>query len=486
MRITNNMLVNNLLSNVNKNLVNMSKMQEQLSSGKRVQSASDDPVAASKIIKYKTDLSENAQYERNTSDALSWLETTESTMMDINKVLQRAREAAVKAANGTNTDEDVEKIASELEQLKKQIIMDGNFSFAGRYVFSGYHTEEKLFNEDGTYAVGLTDVDIKSPPIKQYQIGVGEDIQISTNGLDLFGSIAETGAFVDSMPSGKNTDSALIKKSEMTIELELDIDHSLAGAITFEFNGDNYDVDMTSLDLSAIDVNDPVQVAAAQTTIIDSVKNAEIPPATGTLLDSVVDVSFNDAGELVISAKNNGDFSISQVSATGFKDRDGGGLVIEGASTALIGDSIATASNQTEMLIGFDPTLDHSGSQITYEIDGVNYDVVMTNLDLSDVDPSVQTEVELARSKILDSIKNAEANPPTIPQTTISDTADVFFTDKNQLVIRAKNYDDTSMSQVSATGFYEKNGTGTPVVILAVETGGISNVSNAVLVADNA
>lgn len=481
MRITNNMLVNNLISNVNKNLVNMSKMQDQLASGKKVHSASDDPVAASKIIKYKTDLAEYAQYERNTNDALSWLETTESTMMDINKVLQRAREIAVKGSNGTNTDEDVEKIGQELEQLKKQLIMDGNFSFAGRYVFSGYHTEEELFNKDGTYKIGMTDIDLNNPPIKKYQIGVGEDIQISTNGLDIFGSVAETGVFVETMPSGKDTDEALIRQSQLTIDLSLDMDHS-ALPITFEFDGNNYELDMTSLDLSSLDMNDPAQVEAAKATIISAVNDAQIVPATtpATKLSSVVDVSFNDDNELVIKSKENGNFSLSQVSATGFKDRDSGGLSVEASIASVTGDTIATESKQSELIINFDTNIDYSNSSITYEVNGVNYDLDMSGLDLSTVDNTVDTEVQEARNKIIDAIKNAVANPATVPQTKLLDTADVYFTDMNQLAIRSKEYGAITISQVSSDGFKENND------ILVVDAGGISDVSNSALVANRA
>ena len=61
MRVTNNMLVNTLLRNVNNNLSTMQKKQDQLSTGKRVSRPSDDPVAVSKIIKYKTDINELKQ-----------------------------------------------------------------------------------------------------------------------------------------------------------------------------------------------------------------------------------------------------------------------------------------------------------------------------------------------------------------------------------------------------------------------------------------
>lgn len=317
MRVTNNMLVNNLVSNVNRNLVNMSKKQDQLATGKKVHTASDDPVAASKIIKYRTDIAEYGQYERNTSDALSWLETTESTMMDINKVLQKARELTVKAANGTSTGDDIKKIGDEMRQLKNQIIMDANFSFAGRYVFSGYNTQEKLFNDDGTYKIGMTDIDINNPPTTRYQIGVGEEIKISTNGIDLFGYIPEEGPFVEKMPNELSADGIQSTKAEFKGDFSLNSDYT-GTQITIDVDGQTYDLDMSNLDLSWVDTTKVSDVNSAKAIITAALKNAPANPVTvpQTKLSDSVDVYYDENDKLVLRSKNYGVVSISQTSGT--------------------------------------------------------------------------------------------------------------------------------------------------------------------------
>ena len=58
MRMTNNLLIHNMLWNMNNNLVTMSEKQNQLSTGKRISKASDDPVGTTKIIKIKSDIVE--------------------------------------------------------------------------------------------------------------------------------------------------------------------------------------------------------------------------------------------------------------------------------------------------------------------------------------------------------------------------------------------------------------------------------------------
>ena len=138
MRITNNMLISNMLSSMQNNLSRTSRFQNQLATGKKISKPSDDPIVASKSLKLRTDVAEIAQYKRNTEDATSWMEITENSISQIGEALQRTRELTVQATNGTNTPDDMKKILSEVEQLKAQTTQLANATYAGRYVFSGY------------------------------------------------------------------------------------------------------------------------------------------------------------------------------------------------------------------------------------------------------------------------------------------------------------------------------------------------------------
>lgn len=361
MRITNNMMVNSLIYNVNKNLSNMTKMQDQLATGKKVHTASDDPVAAAKIIKYRTDLSEYSQYERNTEDAMSWLETSESSMMDINSVLQRARELTVRAATGTNTDEDVKKIGDELKQLKKQLIMDGNFSFAGRYVFSGYHTEEPLFDENGNFNIGVTDIDINNPPETRYQIGVGEEIKISTNGLNLFGYVADTGVYVDKMANGSSTNGVASNRAEFKGDFILNNDYTSGGQISLDIGGQGYNLDMTNLDLSWVDTSKIADTTSAKQTIVSAIQNAPASPATSpqTSISDVADVYFDENDKLVIRSKNYSPVSISQTSGTSL-----------GLTQDVAGNSVGQASISTPIILDSEVGTNFDGKEFAVTING--------------------------------------------------------------------------------------------------------------------
>lgn len=145
MRITNNMLTSNFKNYISNNLNSLSKYQEMVSSGKKIKLPSDDPVISIKSSRLRTDLNEIKQYKKNCEDANSWMSLTEETVGQIGDYMQRARELTLQAANGTLETQDRQKIKSEISNLKQGIVDMLNTSYAGRYIFAGYRTNEKPF-----------------------------------------------------------------------------------------------------------------------------------------------------------------------------------------------------------------------------------------------------------------------------------------------------------------------------------------------------
>ncbi|KPU26432.1 flagellar hook protein FlgL [Caloranaerobacter sp. TR13] len=195
MRITNNMLISNMMRNLNNNLKKMDKIQKKLSSGKNFQLPSDDPIGVSRSLKLNTDIAKIEQYKRNLDDAVSWLEITESAVAEVEDVLQRARELTVQAANGTNGKDDLKMISAEIGQLKGQLINIANTTYAGRYIFSGYKTDTPLVDENGKFK--LTNYEVGagtfSPhvlgknEISNYNVGIADKIAVNVVGVKVFG-----------------------------------------------------------------------------------------------------------------------------------------------------------------------------------------------------------------------------------------------------------------------------------------------------------
>ena len=136
MRITNNMIVNSYLTSFNSALERQNKLQEQLSDGKAIHRASDDPVRAVRSLKYNTNLAENVQFDQNVKDATSWMETTDSAISEMNSIMTRARELVV-SADGTKSPDSIQAIGKELDGLIDAAVSIGNTQIGDRYLFAG-------------------------------------------------------------------------------------------------------------------------------------------------------------------------------------------------------------------------------------------------------------------------------------------------------------------------------------------------------------
>ncbi len=157
MRITNKMMTNNMMSNINKNKLNMNSLEEQYSSGKKIQKPSDDPIIAVRALKLRTNLSELTQYyEKNIPDAKNWMDVSESALTTVNDVLSQINTYCVQGSTDTLTPKDRSYIAENLGQLKQQIYQEGNTNYAGRYVFTGYKTDSSLLFEDSSSTISYT------------------------------------------------------------------------------------------------------------------------------------------------------------------------------------------------------------------------------------------------------------------------------------------------------------------------------------------
>ena len=208
MRITNNMLINNMVYNLNQNLKTMENLQYQLATRKKFRVPSDDPIGASKSLKFSTDISKLTQYKRNAEDAMSWLDDTEAAMAEINKVLKRAYELSVQTANGTYEGEDLIMVREEIEQLKEHLLQIANTTYAGRHIFNGYNTDKPLLIKDNGEIVYNTE--LKQDEIFQYNVGLAEKIEINTIGIKVFGVVQAGNYEYDVDVNNPSTKPALI------------------------------------------------------------------------------------------------------------------------------------------------------------------------------------------------------------------------------------------------------------------------------------
>ncbi len=146
MRITTKMMHNTSLRNLNINKLRQEKLTNQMSTGKKITRPSDDPVIAIRSLKLNSSLDKIDQYyEKNASDALSWLELTESALSTVNDILTNdIRKNIIDAKSSYKTVEDREAVITHLRKAMEEIYATGNSDSGGRSIFTGYRTDMPL------------------------------------------------------------------------------------------------------------------------------------------------------------------------------------------------------------------------------------------------------------------------------------------------------------------------------------------------------
>ena len=152
MRVSDKMRQTTMLTNLNKNRSELTELQNQAASQKKVTKPSDDPTGVAKIMHNKSELKKLDQFDRNIFYARTFLESTESTLSQLGEAIVRAKELAVQAASDTNAGMPREMIGSEVTQLYNSVVELSNRKFGDRYLFSGFKTTDAPFDSDGRYA----------------------------------------------------------------------------------------------------------------------------------------------------------------------------------------------------------------------------------------------------------------------------------------------------------------------------------------------
>ena len=137
MRVTNQMMSTSYLKDLNRNLNNLNTLQTQLTTGKEINKASDNPFKTARIMQMYSDISANKQYNENIKDTISWLDTTDTALNQLGSTSQRIRELMVSSGNAIYGSDEKKAIKNEINQLINQTAQILNTNFDGKYIFGG-------------------------------------------------------------------------------------------------------------------------------------------------------------------------------------------------------------------------------------------------------------------------------------------------------------------------------------------------------------
>lgn len=201
MRISTTQFYEVTTQNYQRNYANVVKTGEEVSSGIKLNTASDDPVGAARVLQLQQQNSMLAQYKTNIGIINTNTVNSETALSSIISSMQKARELIVSAGNGSYTDADRTSTANELQQLQSQILglmntQDSN----GQYIFSGSKSSTPPYsmNADGTYTYNgdQTTVDLA--------VGDGLKLASNTTGFQAFEKAVNTTRTSSTVSNGPN------------------------------------------------------------------------------------------------------------------------------------------------------------------------------------------------------------------------------------------------------------------------------------------
>jgi len=215
MRITDAMLAGKVINSINESKTRLGELQTILSTGKKVNKPSDDPLRISSMFNFKKELEEIDQYLKNTETATTWIDLTCQTLTQVSGILNSARVIALRESNATATSQSRAASAQEVRNLREQLLNLANTSFGGRYLFSGTRTLTQPFTEDGTYQGDDGEI--------QIQIEDSQIIAVNAPGSVVFQGDEDIFAVLSDL------EMALTNNDTRAISSQIErIDHSLA------------------------------------------------------------------------------------------------------------------------------------------------------------------------------------------------------------------------------------------------------------------
>jgi len=149
MRVTQRILTDRVMQNLNRITSRILRVQDILSSGKSLRSPSDDPVRFNRVLDLRTTLVKLDRYTTNVEDAVDWLNVVDVSLAQVGNVLQEIRQLAVQGANGTLTQEDRNTIAARIEEALKELLETANAQSGGKHLFGGTQTLTVPFTMEG-------------------------------------------------------------------------------------------------------------------------------------------------------------------------------------------------------------------------------------------------------------------------------------------------------------------------------------------------
>lgn len=223
MRVSERMLFNSVMNRLQRQTATLLKAGEQVSSGKKINRPSDDPIGQAQVLNFEKSLATADQHLRNINQIESFLSVSESALQTIQNRLLRTRELAVQMANATNTAADRANAAREVRQIYDQLVEVANTTHGGQYIFAGNKVSTKPFVSQGEY-IGTS----VSLPVS-VTAAVNDSMTVTVDGLSSTVTIAAgtytTGAQVAAAVQTAINGDTNFQNAGISVSVKFDTDH---------------------------------------------------------------------------------------------------------------------------------------------------------------------------------------------------------------------------------------------------------------------
>lgn len=185
LRITQNSMNRTQMAGLNTSLGRLQQTQEQLTTGKRLNRPSDDPVGTVSALRFRAEQSQLAQFGNNINDGLDRLTAADDALTQTGKLTQRIRVQTLTALNGTQGPDERRAIAAEIRELRAGLLQQANSKYADQPLFGGTTPEDNAFDPaTGEFQGNTLPVlrNISEAPGSAGQLNVGVD------GMTAFGT----------------------------------------------------------------------------------------------------------------------------------------------------------------------------------------------------------------------------------------------------------------------------------------------------------
>ncbi|MGY1699028.1 flagellar hook-associated protein FlgL [Geodermatophilus sp. SYSU D00766] len=190
MRITQRAVATTSLQGLNRNLDQIGKLQQQLTSGRQISAPSDSPTGTNRAMQIRSNQAAVDQQSRAVADAKAWLEQTDSTLQTMVQHTQRVRDLALQASNdGALSATGRQAIATEVTSLREGLIALANTRSQGRPLFGGTTSGPAAYDTAGAYVGTAGDVNRRVSDDEVMAVNVTGPAAFGAGPGDLFGVV---------------------------------------------------------------------------------------------------------------------------------------------------------------------------------------------------------------------------------------------------------------------------------------------------------